>query len=123
MLKRTLTALLLGTLACAGSLAAQSAPPIVLVPQSLQPSTAQQAAITAALQVQAQHGYALPTDGSPVEVSVSSAGISITYHSAGGPDVTIVLSNGPIFTKPDNKTVWVTNVFISRQLLEISNGF
>ena len=122
MLKRTLTALLLGAVICAGSLAAQSSPPIVLTPQSLQPTAPQQAAISAALQVQVQHGYPLPSDGSAVEVSVTSSGIMITYHVPGGPDVTIVLSNGPIFTKPE-KTVWVTNVFIGRQLLDVSNGF
>jgi hypothetical protein len=121
MLQRTLTTLLLGVLVFAGSLAAQPPPPIVLAPQSPPPSTAQQAAIVGALQWQFQHGYPL-ADAQVVEVSVGSNGISITYHAAGGPDVTIVLSNGPIFTKPD-KTVWMTNVLVSHQLLDISNGF
>jgi hypothetical protein len=121
MLKRTLTFLFLCGLVSAAALSAQQSPVIVLAPQSPPPSTAQQTAILAALQLQAQHGYAF-VESQPVEVSISSNGISITYHAVGGPDVTIVLSNGPIFTKPD-KTTWVMNVLVSRQLLDISNGF
>jgi hypothetical protein len=126
MSKRALICLFLCGLASAAVLPAQPPPPppplIVLAPQSLQPSSAQQAAILAALQLQALHGYPVAPDSPMVEVSISSNGISITYHAVGGPDVTIVLSNGPIFTKPD-KTVWMTNVLVSHQLLDISNGF
>jgi hypothetical protein len=124
MLKRTLTALLLCSLVFAAGLSAQQPPPppIVLAPQSPAPSAAQHAAIVAALQWQFQHGYPFDVNSQPVEVSIGSNGISITYHAAGGPDVTIVLSNGPIFTKPD-KTVWATNVLVTHQFLDISNGF
>ena len=124
MSKRTLTFLFLWGLVSAVGLSAQQPPPppIVLAPQSPAPSAAQQTAILAALQWQFQHGYPLAADAQPVEVSIGSNGISITYHAAGGPDVTIVLSNGPIFTKPD-KTTWVMNILVSRQILDISNGF
>jgi len=121
MLKRALTFLFLCGLLFAAGLSAQQPPMIVLAPQSPAPSTAQHAAIVAALQWQVQHGYAY-VDSQPVEVSIGSNGISITYHAAGGPDVTIVLSNGPIFTKPD-RTTWVMNILVSHQLLDISNGF
>lgn len=56
-----------------------------------------QAAVEAAIQWQVRHGYLTDVDlqNTAPDVSVSGSSITITFHVVGGPDVVIILSNGP----------------------------
>lgn len=77
-------------------------------------------AVEAAMQWQVEHGYLTEIDLQDVGpvVTVSGSGITITFHSPGGPDIVIVLSNGPFLpTDLPHRLMTVTVV------RPVSNGF
>jgi hypothetical protein len=78
-------------------------------------------AVEAALEWQVEHGYLTQSDLMNVgaQVSVSGSSITIGFHVPGGPDVVIVLSNGPFFPTelPQQQLMSVTVI------RSISNGF
>lgn len=88
----------------------------VLVPGPLPSSNL---AVEAAKQQLVQLGYLTENDvQSFADVTFSSSGITITFHVPGGPDVTVVLSNGPIYPPPNPQRFMAVTV-----VRPISNGF
>jgi len=82
--------------------------------------TVQQAAVEAAINWQVSHGYLTSTDAQGIgpQVTISGSSITIVFHVPGGPDVVIVLSNGPFLPTPyPNRLMSVVVV------RDISNGF
>jgi len=78
-------------------------------------------AVQAAEQKLVQLGYLTAADAQNFgpDVSITSSGITITYHVPGGPDIVVVLPNGPFLPIP-TPAQRVMSIIVVR---DISNGF
>jgi hypothetical protein len=97
----------------------QSGPSLATAPAAVQLSLANQLAVEAALQWMVQHGY-LFEDTPGWNVSISGNGITITIQGTGGPDIVIILSNGPFL--PVDIPHRLMTVIVARPV-QIYNGF
>jgi protein-disulfide isomerase len=79
-----------------------------------------QAAVEAAIQWQVRHGYLTDIDVQNIGpvVSVSGSSTTIAFRVPGGPDVIIILSNGPFLPTELPHRLMTVNV-----IRAISNGF
>lgn len=93
--------------------------PLVAAPVVVQPAVANQLAVEAAIQWLGQHGY-LFDEVPGYDVSVSGNGITITINVAGGPDIVIILSNGPFLPVDIPHRLMTVNV---ARPIHIYNGF
>ncbi|HKV06793.1 MAG TPA: hypothetical protein VJ725_01560 [Thermoanaerobaculia bacterium] len=96
-----------------------SGPSLVTAPVGVQLSLADQLAVDAAVQWMVQHGY-LFEEPPGFDVSISGNGITIVIHGGGGPDIVIILSNGPFL--PVDIPHRLMTVIVARPV-QIYNGF
>lgn len=94
-------------------------PSLVTAAAGVQLSLADQLAVEAAIQWMVQHGY-LVEDTPGWDVSISGNGITITIKVVGGPDIVIILSNGPFL--PVDVPHRLMTVTVVRPV-QIYNGF
>jgi hypothetical protein len=76
--------------------------------------------VEAAVQWQVAHGYLTDADllDAGPEVTISGSGITITFHVPGGPDITIVLPNGPFLPRDVQQRLMAVTV-----VRPVSTGF
>lgn len=97
----------------------QSGPTLATAGAGVQLSLADQLAVEASLQWMVQHGY-LVEDIPGWDVSISGNGITITINVVGGPDIVIILSNGPFLPIDIHHRLMTVNVV---RPVRIYNGF
>lgn len=97
----------------------QTGPSLMTADAGVQLSRADQLAVEAAIQWMGQHGY-LFDEVPGWDVTVSGNGITITIKVAGGPDIVIILSNGPFLPVDIPHRLMTVNVV---RPVQIYNGF
>jgi hypothetical protein len=85
----------------------------------------QQAFVNAAIDWLVRHGYLTTGQAQSfgAQVTISGSCITITYHVPGGPDIVIVLPNGPFLPADYPYPNRLMTVVVVRAVQDISNGF